>query len=32
MLIADKRGSGVRGKVVFSGKKGDDIAVKDCVR
>ncbi len=29
MLIADKRGSGVRGKVVFSGKKGDDIAVKD---
>ena len=29
MLIADKWGSGVRGKVVFSGKKGDDIAVKD---
>jgi cobalt/nickel transport system ATP-binding protein len=29
MLFADKRGTGVRGKVVFSGKKGEDIAVKD---
>jgi len=29
MLIADKSGTGVRGKVVFSGKRGDDIAVKD---
>ena len=29
MLIADKIGTGARGKVVFSGKKGDDIAVKD---
>lgn len=29
MLIADKSGTGVSGKVVFSGKRGDDIAVKD---
>ncbi|MDO8728062.1 MAG: hypothetical protein Q7J35_18575, partial [Candidatus Methanoperedens sp.] len=29
MLIAEKSGTGLRGKVVFSGKNGDDIAVKD---
>lgn len=29
MLVADKNGSGVRGKVVFNGRKGEDIAVKD---
>ncbi len=29
MLVADKNGNGVRGKVVLNGKKGEDIAVKD---
>ncbi len=29
MLMADKDGNGVKGKAVFGGKKGDDIAVKD---
>lgn len=29
MLVADKHGNGVRGKVVFNCKKGEDIAVKD---
>ncbi len=29
MLVADKGSKGVTGKVVFTGKKGEDIAVKD---
>ncbi len=29
MLVADKGSKGVTGKVVFAGKKGEDIAVKD---
>lgn len=29
MLIADRGSKGVRGKVVFDGKRGEDIAVKD---
>lgn len=29
MLVADKGSKGITGKVVFAGKKGEDIAVKD---
>ncbi|MFZ3058431.1 MAG: ATP-binding cassette domain-containing protein [Candidatus Methanoperedens sp.] len=31
MLVADKGSKGITGKVVFAGKKGEDIAVKDVV-